>query len=371
MLIAALAGCEARGEKAAIQAPPPPEVDVARVQEAEVTLWNAFTGRVAAQQAVELRSRVNGYIERIAFVEGNLVEEGDVLIEIDKRPYQARLRLAEAELASAQSHYELAGSEMQRAENLWQRQAISREEFEQRSAAVNAARAAVDAASANIESAQLELEYTSIRAPITGRIGRAEITRGNLAMADSTLLARIVSVDPIHVYFESDGVTAQSNPVDAGVQIPVRIRLDENQAYVTGQLDFIDNRYDTGTGTLQYRAVIPNPDNQLRPGQFARVEMPVNQAGRTVLLDQKAVLTDQDRRYVWVLDDDDRVTQRFVDVGRRHDGLVVVGDGLKDGERVVVNGLKKIMFAGMQVAPQLVDMRADQMVSALTDKPRW
>lgn len=369
LLVATLVGCEARGEKDAQAAPPLPEVDVARVQAEDVVLWNAFSGRVEAPQTVELRPRISGYIERVAFSEGSLVEEGDVLLEIDKRPYAARVRLAEAELASVQSRLELATSEMQRAENLWKRQAISREEFEQRNSALMAARAAVDAASANIENAQLELEHTQIRAPITGRIGRAEVTRGNLAMADMTVLANIVSVDPLYVYFESDEATARINPLDTEAKVPVRIRVDaQGQEYITGHLDFIDNRYDSHTGTLQYRAVIANPDNRFKPGQFARVEMPVDRASRAILLDQKAVLTDQDRRYVYVLDADDKASRRFVEVGRRFDGLVVVGEGLQDGERVVVNGLKKIIFPGMQVAPHLVAMRPDQILSAQIDK---
>lgn len=368
LLIAALVGCEARGEKAAQAEPPPPEVDVARVQAEEVVLWSSFTGRVAAPQTVQLRPRVNGYIERITFTEGDLVKEGDVLLQIDKRPYQAREQLAQAELASAQSQLKLASSEALRADKLWKRQAISREELEQRNAAVMAARAAVDAASANLQSAQLELEFTQVKAPITGRIGRAEVTRGNLARADTTVLARLVSVDPLYVYFESDQATARTNPFDADAQVPVRVRVNEqSQKSVTGHLDFVDNQYDSGTGTLQYRAVIANPGNRFKPGQFARVEMPVGRASKAILVDQKAVLTDQDRRYVYVLGRDDKVARRFVEVGRHFDGLLVVNEGLQDGERVVVNGLQNITFPGMRVAPKLVDMRSDQKLPVLAD----
>lgn len=368
LIAAALAGCEAKGAEGNAVVPPPPQVDVVEVRAERVVLWSSFTGRIAAPETVNLRPRVSGYIERADFTEGELVQEGDVLFEIDKRPYQAREQLTKAELTRAQSHLKLSSSEAARARKLWEQRAISREEFEQRDAAVMAARAAVDAATANLESAQLDLSYTEIKAPITGRIGRAELTRGNLATADTTLLASIVSVDPLYVYFQSDQATAQINPFGDEGQIPVRVRFNEqSQEYVTGLLDFVNNRYDSGTGTLQYRALIANPDNRLKPGQFARVEMPIDQYSQSILLDQKAVLTDQNRRYVYVVDGDNKVARRFVQVGSRVGGLLVVGKGLEHGEQVVVNGLQKIMFPGMQVTPQLVDMRPEHTLPVLAD----
>lgn len=360
LLVAALMGCEARSEEAASTAPPPPQVDVAVVHEEKVVLWGAFTGRITAPETVDLRPRVSGYIDQINFVEGELVERGELLFQIDPRQYRAREQIAQAELARAQSQLELASSEAERAEKLWESRAISREEFDQRTAAAIAARAAVNAGTATLQSAQLELEYTQIKAPISGRIGRAEITRGNLATANTTVLANIVSVDPLYVYFESDQGTAQINSLEAP-DVPVRVRLgNDSGSYIAGQLDFINNRYNSSTGTLQYRALVPNSDNRLRPGQFARVEMPITTADQAILIDQKAVLTDQDRRYVYVLDESNKVARRFVDVGRRFHGLLVVNEGLEHGERVVVNGLQKIAFPGMHVSPQLVEMRPDQ-----------
>jgi len=356
LLLIALAGCDAQGQAQDNAMPPPPEVEVAEVKAEQVTLWGAFSGRVEAPQTVELRPRVSGYIDQVNFEEGELVSEGDVLFVIDPRPYKAREQLAQAELARMRSQLALAGSEAARSEQLWERRAISREEFEQRIAAKTMAQAAVNAAAATLQSAQLDLEYTQVKAPVSGRIGRAGVTRGNLATADATLLATLVSVDPLYVYFESDQQTVQDNP--HGQAVPVRIGLSGRQDFpYQGQLDFVDNQYNARTGTLQYRAQVANPDGKLRPGQFARVEMPVAAASAALLVDQKAVLTDQDRRYLYVLGDDNKVERRIVETGRRVDGLLVITAGLAAGERVVVNGLQKIGFPGIEVVPQQVAMR--------------
>ncbi|HIZ49796.1 MAG TPA: efflux RND transporter periplasmic adaptor subunit [Candidatus Pseudomonas excrementavium] len=358
LLLLTLAGCDAQGQAQDNATPPPPEVEVAEVHAEPVTLWGAFSGRVEAPQTVELRPRVSGYIDQLNFEEGELVKEGDVLFVIDPRPYQARVQLAQAELARMRSQLALASSEAARSAQLWERRAISREEFEQRNAAKTMAQAAVNAAAAALQSAQLDLEYTQVKAPVSGRIGRAEVTLGNLATADATLLATLVSVDPLYVYFESDQQTVQDNP--HGQAVPVRIGLSGRQNFpYQGQLDFVDNQYNPRTGTLQYRARVANPDGKLRPGQFARVEMPVATASAALLVDQKAVLTDQDRRYLYVLGDDNKVERRIVETGRRVDGLLVITEGLAAGERVVVNGLQKITFPGIEVVPQQVAMRRD------------
>ena len=356
LLLLALAGCDAQGQAQDNATPPPPEFEVAEVRAEPVTLWGAFSGRVEAPQTVELRPRVSGYIDQVNFAEGEPVSEGDVLFVIDPRPYKAREQLAQAELARMRSQLTLADSEAARSAQLWERRAISREEFEQRNAARIMAQAAVNAAIAALQSAQLDLEYTQIKAPVSGRIGRAEVPLGNLATADATLLATLVSVDPLYVYFESDQQTVQDNP--HGQAVPVRIGLSGQQDFpYRGQLDFVDNQYNPRTGTLQYRAQVANPDGKLRPGQFARVEMPVASASAALLVDQKAVLTDQDRRYLYVLGDDNKVERRIVETGHRVDGLLVITDGLAPGERVVVNGLQKIAFPGVEVTPQLVTMR--------------
>lgn len=367
LMLFVMVGCDAQGQ-VDIATPLPPEVQVAEVRPESVTLWGAFSGRFEAPQTVELRPRVTGYIDHVNFAEGELVNEGDVLFVIDPRPYKAREQLAEAELASMLSQLALASSEAARSAQLWESRAISREEFEQRTAAQTTAQAAVNAAAAGLQSARLDLEYTQVKAPVSGRIGRAEVTRGNLATADTSLLATLVSVDPLYVYFESDQQTVMDNPHRQ--YVPVRIGLSGQQDFpYRGQLDFLDNQYNRRTGTLRHRARVANPSGELRPGQFARVEMPVDAAPVALLVDQKAVLTDQDRRYLFVLDDDNRVERRIVELGRRVDGLLVITAGLTAGERVVVNGLQKIRFSGAEVTPQLVDMRRPAASTAVAAAP--
>lgn len=355
--VAALCACQANGQEAAAQ-PPPPEIEYAVAQSEEVLIWGAFTGRIAARETVVVRPRISGHIDSVNFAEGELVQQGDVLFTIDQRQYLARVQLAKAELERAQTQLDLSSSEAQRAAKLWQQRAISQEELEQRQAAVAVAQADVNASAAALQNAQIDLEYTQIKAPISGRIGRAELTRGNLATAGASLLATVVTVDPMFVYFEADQHTVEQSPPASRQRVPVRVKLGgAATGYLVGELDFVDNQYNPGTGTLQYRALVADPNHSLKPGQFARVEMPIGEASQTILLDQKAVLTDQNRRYVWVLDADNKATRRFISTGNRFDGLVVVRDGLQSGDRVVVNGLQRIVYPGMQVTPQLVEMR--------------
>lgn len=361
LALATLAGCEAQGEEAAAATPPAPEVDVVQLQAEDVLLWASFTGRIAAPETVDLRPRVSGYIHAIGFVEGDLVQAGDVLFQIDPRPYAAREQLAQAELARVKSQWQLADAEVKRAQQLWEKRAISREELDQRNAAFTAATAAVDAAAAELATAQLNLEYTQIKAPVSGRIGRAQVTVGNLATADATTLANIVSVNPLYVYFEGDQASV-TNVSSSLAATPVRVKhqhQDQAERYTTGHLDFIDNHYDRDTGTLQFRAVIDNTDGRFKPGQFARVEMPVGEAGATLLVDDKAVLADQDRRYVYVVNEDNTVARRYVELGRQFNGERVITAGLQSGDTVVVNGLQRITFPGMEVSPQVLASAPD------------
>lgn len=360
LLTTVLAGCRAQSDEVAA-APPPPEVDVAEVVIRPVTLWESFTGRVEAAEAVDLRPRVSGYIQAVAFDEGELVEAGDLLFQIDPRPYQARAQAARADLAEARSGLELASSEARRASTLLQSRAISREEHDQRQAAMLNARARVDAAEAALDTAELDLEYTRVTAPVSGRTGRALVTRGNLANADQTLLTTVVSVDPVHVYFQADEKTALESRQLIASDHAQALRIDlgrGDSGTYRGKLDFIDNRLDPGTGTLQYRAVLENPDGLIRPGQFARVEMPVAELDQALLVTRKAVLTDQDRRYVYVVDDSNLTVRRQVTTGREVDDLLVIRDGLSSGDRVIVNGVQKVFGAGMEVNPQRVAMEA-------------
>lgn len=354
-----VAGCDARSE--AGQQMPPPEVDVAQVIAEPVTLWESFTGRVVAPQTVELRPRVSGYIDQVAFEEGELVKAGDLLFQIDPRPYRARLQAAKAELEQATSQLELAKSEAGRAKTLLESRAISREEYDQRSAALLSAKALVNAARASVDTAELDLQYTRVTAPVDGRTGRAMVTRGNLANADQTLLTTLVSVNPMHVYFEADEQSAfeSQQVLGAGKSASVRIGLSGETGYPhRGTLDFIDNRINSGTGTLQYRAVLDNTAGIFKPGQFARVEMPVAKLDRALLVSRKAVMTDQDRRFVYVVDDNNQVVRRQVTPGRSVEDLLVIHKGLESGDRVIVNGIQKVFGDGMPVQPNQVAMRA-------------
>lgn len=354
-----LSGCEAQSDEA-MAMPPPPEVDVAEVIMEPVTLWESFTGRVASPETVDLRPRVSGYIDEVAFEEGELVQAGDLLFQIDPRPYKAREQAARAELALANSQLELARSEAGRAKTLLESRAISREEYDQRNAALMSARAQVQAAQAALDTAELDLQYTRVTAPVSGRAGRALVTRGNLANADQSLLTTVVSVDPVHVYFEADEKSAFSSQQlpDNGQPRGVRIALggDDSSQY-QGELDFVDNHLNPGTGTLQYRAVLDNPEGLIKPGQFARVEMPVAKLDQALLVSRKAVLTDQDRRYVYVVDENNVVAPRQVTTGRQVDDLLVIREGLSSGDLVIINGVQKVYGPGMEVNPQLVAMK--------------
>tara|TARA_R110000751_G_scaffold111122_1_gene209038 strand:+ start:248 stop:1435 length:1188 start_codon:yes stop_codon:yes gene_type:complete len=358
LLTALLTGCEAKSEEAAAPAsPPPPEVDVAEIVARPVVLSESFTGRVEAAETVELRARVSGYIQEVAFEEGELVEQGDLLFLIDQRPYQARVGAAQADLAQAKSQLAQAGSEAERARVLLGRQAISQEVHDQRQAALNNTRAMVDAAEAALDTAELDLEYTRITAPVSGRAGRAMVTRGNLANADQSLLTTLVSIDPVHVYFEADEQAAFASYALLSGEEPNSLKIElggDATRQFTGTLDFIDNRLNPNTGTLQFRALLANPDGRIRPGEFARVEMPVARLEQALLVDQKAILTDQDRRYVYVLDEDNRAERRQVSTGRQMESLTVITEGLAAGDRVIVNGVQKIFMPGMEVSPQTV-----------------
>jgi len=357
---AVVVGCEASGQ--AEQAPPAPQVDVAQVLVEPVTLRETFTGRLVAPETVALRPRVSGYIQEVAFEEGELVETGDVLFRIDPRPYEARVKAARADLEDALAQANLAEQEAERARRLMEDRAVSREEYDQRQAALARAQARVSMAEAALDTAELDLGYTRVTAPVTGRAGRALVTRGNLANADQSLLTTIVSVDPLHVYFDSNesaglGSLSLLDP-KAGTLVAVSLEGDDGMPR-TGRLDYVDNRLDTSTGTLNFRAVLPNPDGRLRPGQFARVDMPVSELERAVLVDRKAVLTDQDRRYVYVLADNNTVERRPVRPGKDAGGLVVIADGLQEGDHVVIDGTLRIHGAGMPVDPNFVAMRAE------------
>jgi multidrug efflux system membrane fusion protein len=362
LLTAIITACSSQAAPGA-GAPPAPEVSVASVLTRPVHQWDEFTGRVAAVESVELRPRVSGYVERVAFKEGQEVRKGDLLFVIDQRPYRAALDRALAALEGARSEARLAQAQDARAQQLIEAQALSREEFETRKAASAQGNAGVRAAEAAVASARLDLQFTEVRSPIDGRAGRALVTEGNLAQADATLLATVVSQDPVFVYFESDEQTflryadLARKGERSGTRNPVRVGLAGEAGYPhEGTVDFVDNQVDAGTGTIRVRAVLRNPDRVFTPGLFARVQVQGEGRRGAMLVDDKAVLTDQDRKYVYVLGPNNAAMRKDVELGPVVDGLRIVESGLAAGDKVIVNGVQKVFFPGMPVAPKLVAM---------------
>lgn len=364
-IAAVLAGCGRQGgsDAHAAGAPPSaPEVLVASVTVSSTPVWDAFNGRIEAVQSVQLRPRVSGYIERVAFSEGQEVGKDQLLFVIDPRPYRAALASAQAQLERARAAAGLARSQDERARSLMAGQAISREEAETRTAGLAQATAQVRAAEADLEAARLNLGFTEVRAPVAGRVGRALLTVGNMAQADQSLLTSLVSQDPVYVYFDVDEhsyLRYQKLGRDQGAR-SVRVGLAGEDGFVhEGVLDFTDNQLNATTGSMRLRARLANPQRRLTPGLFARVQLQ-GSAGKEelLLIDDKAVLTDQSRQYVYVaeaVEGQGHVAQRRdVKLGRMVEGRRAVEQGLNVGDSLVVGGLQRIHYPGMAVSPKLV-----------------
>jgi RND family efflux transporter MFP subunit len=337
-------------------AAPAPPVTVAAAVAGQVKDWDEFTGRFEAIQHVQLRPRVSGYVERVAFAEGSEVRKGDLLFAIDPRPYQATLEHAQAELALARARSELAVSQAARAQRLLAAHAISQEEHDQRVSEVSQATANVAAAQAAVDTARLNLEFTRVTSPIDGRVSRAIVTAGNYVTAGETTLTSVVSLDPIYVSFDGDEqryLRFQQKAMGAGHDpTGVQVGLDGETGFPhNGRVDFVDNAVDPATGTIHLRAVLANSDRRLVPGLMARVRLPGSADYTAVLVPDAAVATDQDRRYVLVVGGGGTVEYRAVELGAVSDGLRVVRSGLKIGERVIVGGLGRAR-PGSKVTPQ-------------------
>ena len=369
---AVLAACSSQaGDETA---PPPPQVSVAPVLERAVVPWDEYSGRVEAAETVEMRARVSGYIDRVAFAEGEEVQKGDLLFVIDQRPYRTAVAQAEARLAQARSEAQLAASQSARAGELAEVSAISREQHESRRAASAQAAAAVRGAEAALSAARLDLSFTEVRSPIDGRTGRAQVTAGNLALADATLLTTVVSLDPVHVYFEADEQSflgyqalARTGRRESGGNA-VRVGLANEQGYPhAGLVDFTSNQADPGTGTISLRAVVPNPERVFTPGLYARVQLQGASSASALLIDERAVLTDQDRKYVYVVGEGDQAERRDIVQGGMAAGLRVVESGLAEGDQVIVHGVQKVFFPGMPVAPVAIAMGDPPVQPQLAD----
>jgi len=356
-----IAGCNS--ESGTPVESPPPDVTVASVLSRSVRTWDEFNGRVRAIQTVELRPRVSGYINRIAYKEGSEVKPGDLLFVIDPRPYRDALHRAQAELERARSAANLAQSKTEHAHALFAKQAISREEFNGRKNDLNQTAAEVRAAKAAVATAKLNLDFTEVRAPIAGRVSRAYLTAGNLARADQSMLTTLVSQDPMYVYFDCDEHSflrykkfALKNDHENTIY-SVRVGLADEEGFPHhGTVDFFDNQLNPATGTIRVRAVVPNPDRLLTPGLHARVQLQGSDELPVLLIDAKAILTDQDRKYVYVLGEGDKAFRRDITLGRQIDGLRIVQSGLDTTDKVVVIGAQKIFHDGMIVKPQHVAM---------------
>ena len=370
----ALFGCAEPPAKGPAEAPP--AVAVSYPVEREVTDYADFTARMAAVESVELRARVSGYLDKVNFKAGSLVEKGDVLFEIDPRTYQAELAQALGNVASAEARVNRLEADFARADRLVRTGAVTREEFDRalgdRGEAV-ASLAALRAAAARV---QLDIGFTKVTAPIGGRVSRANVTVGNLVQAGNlisgTLLTTIVSVDPIYAYFDVDEHTVlrvkqlisegKAMPPDAGIPVWIGLATEDGHPH-GGTLNFIDNQINPRTGTLKVRGVFPNKDELLSPGYFARVRVPIGLAHKALLVTERALDTDQGQKIVYVVDGENKVALRPVRLGALHDGLREITEGLRPDERVIVNGLQQVR-PGMTAEPQIIQMPGQRASAA-------
>jgi len=362
LLALSLSGCGDKPPQQAAAGPPP--VTVAQPTKRTVTDWDEFTGRFEAVEEVQVRARVGGFVTSVEFRDGAFVGPGDLLYVIDARPFEAVAEQADGQLSDARAKAELAKRELDRALTLNQTQAVSDSIVDQRRQALQAAKAAEMQAAGALKAAHLNIEFSHVVAPIGGRVSRHLVSVGNLVQgsdnASGTLLTSIVSLDPIYIYFDMDEATYLKNnrlyfegkrPSSRENPNPVQVSLTgETKPSHDGKVDFLDNRLDVSTGTLRGRAVIPNKDFSILPGQFGRVRLIGSSPYDALLLPDTAVASDQSRKIVFVVRDDDTVEARQVTLGPLDQGLRVIREGLKPEDRVIVDGLQRARV-GAKVSP--------------------
>ena len=355
----ASAACGHPVERDARASTPPPSVTVAEPIVTSLSEWTEDTGRSEAVETVEVRARVSGHLQRVGFQEGDLVRKGDLLFVVDPRPYEAALARANAEVNRAHADQELARLEAGRAERLFKTNVIAERDWDQQRLSLVQLEARSQSALAAVTSANLDVEYAYVRAPISGRIGRVLVTPGNLVGPElPTPLATIVSVDPLYVSIDIDEARGlRLIRVPASQRIAHVGFVDEPGYPHDAEVDFLDNRVDPQTGTLRVRLVVRNPDGQLRPGTFARVRLQEGGPHDVLLVSDRAIATDQDRRFVWVVDGEGKVDRRVLTLGPLQDGMRVVRGGLKKGEHVVIRGLQRVR-PGAVVTPEVAEMTA-------------
>lgn len=362
-----LAGCNEKATEVPAVNLPTPHVKVANPLLQETLEWDEYTGRVEAVNEVEIRARVSGYLEKVLFKAGEKVKKGDLLFQIDAKPFKAQLNHAQAELERAQAKHELAKNDLARAENLLQLKAISVEEYDRRSKAVYEAAAAVHSAEANVYSAKLNVEFTEIRAPISGRISREFITAGNLVNAENTPLANLVSIDPVYVTVDVDehamlqyrrAAQARGNHDLIGTPVQVAV-ADEAQFLHTGKLDYVAPSAESATGTVTLRGVFANPDELLSAGFFARMRVQGKAAHNALLLPERAINKDQTQRFVWIVNAQNQVEYRSLKLGGRVNDLRVI-EGVQANESVVIEGGQKLK-SNASVIPEPFEVNAKQL----------
>jgi len=360
-----------RESEAAAPQPPPPTVTVAPVEQQEIIEWNEFTGRTEPVESVEVRPRVSGYIQEVRFQSGQMVKQGDVLFVIDPRWHQAEFDRREAEAQRAQVQLDNAKREADRTAQLLASKAISTEEGDARITRYQESKAALLAAQAARDSAKLDLEYTRVRAPIAGRVSRALLTEGNYVSGiagAATLLTTLVSVDPVYVYADMDEESLlkfnalakeQRLETNHAGRIPVQLQLaDETDYPHLGHIESFDNQLDPNTGSILLRAVFPNDDGRIVPGLFARIRVPLSARHAALMVDERAIGTDQAQKYVLTLTSSNTVAYQSVKLGPLIDGKRVVRSGLRAGEGIVVNGLQRVR-SGMAVTPETSVAQSD------------
>lgn len=361
-----LAACERSEGQASNAAPPPPQVTVARPLTKTVVDQDEYVGRFVAVDAIEVRARVSGYLDAIHFQDGQLMQKGDLLFTVDRRPFQAALDQSKASLQQARANLAYAEADLVRAQNLVGGNIISQQTFEQRTQAKRVAEATVAAQEAAVRQSELDFEFTELRAPVSGRIGDRRVSTGNLVTGGTTgtttLLATIQSTDPIRFEFTMDETSylryvrlAKNAPDVAshGANVPVKLKLiDEPKFAHQGKMDFVDNAIDRSSGTIRARAQFANADGTFTPGMFGRIQVASGPPGEALLVPDVAIGTEQVRKFVLVVDDESVARAKYVTLGPIVEGLRVVATGLAAHDRVVVNGLMRVR-PGVKVTPQL------------------
>lgn len=360
--------------EAVAEAPPAVPVSVARAQSKRITTWEEFSGRLEAIERVEVRPRVGGAILKAHFREGALVKQGDLLVTIDPEPYAAAVERAKAQVSAAEARVALARIELDRGRKLVTTSAIPQSGVDQRSSAYDEAQAEVRSAKAALRTAELDLQYTEVRAPISGRVGQLDVTAGNLVAAGSAspVLTTLVSVDPIYASFNAseEVVTAAlaklaRSPGGSSIErIPVQIGTAADEGMpISGHIQLINNEVDAATGTVRVRAALENADGTLISGQFVRIRIGEPDPEEKLVISDRAIGSDQDKKFVFVVGADNKVEYRQVTLGPNSDGLRIIESGLKPGENIVVNGLQRVR-SGVVVAPQQVEEKTASIASA-------